>query len=68
MSSLKRIPAVGAAALLGFAALAIGAPPPSVRIIAPAEATTASKLGDLSAFRTIVEYVGDLPHAAVGSH
>jgi hypothetical protein len=54
MSSLKRIPAVGAAALLGLAALAVGAPPPSARIIAPAEATAASKLGDLSAFRTIV--------------
>jgi hypothetical protein len=54
MSSLKRIPAVGAAALLGFAALAVGAPRLSARIIAPAEAAAASKLGDLSAFRTIV--------------
>jgi hypothetical protein len=54
MSSLKRIPAVGAAALLGFAALAVGAPPPSIRIVAPAEAAAASKLGDLSTFRTII--------------
>jgi hypothetical protein len=54
MSSLKPISAVGALALLGFAALAIGAPPPSGWIVAPAEAAAASKLGDLSAFRTIV--------------
>ena len=54
MSSLKPISAVGALALLGFATLAIGAPQPSVRIVAPAEAAAASKLGDLSAFRTIV--------------
>jgi hypothetical protein len=54
MSSLKLIPAVGAAALLGFAALTIGAPPPSIRIVAPAEAAAASKLGDLSTFRTII--------------
>jgi hypothetical protein len=32
----------------------MGAPQPSVRIVAPAEAAAASKLGDLSAFRTIV--------------
>jgi hypothetical protein len=54
MSSLRPISAVGALALLGLAALPIGAPPLSVRIVAPAEAATASKLGDLSAFRTIV--------------
>jgi hypothetical protein len=54
MSSLKPIPTVGALALLGLAALAVGAPPPSVRIVAAAEAAAASKLGDLSAFRTIV--------------
>ena len=54
MSSLKPIPAVGALALLGLAALAIGAPRPAVRIVAPAAAATASKLGELSAFRTIV--------------
>jgi hypothetical protein len=52
MSSLKPILAVGALALLGLAAPAIGAPP-SVRIVTPAEAA-ASNLGDLSAFRTIV--------------
>ena len=54
MSSLKPILAAGALALLGFAALAIWAPPPWVRIVAAAEAATASKLGDLSAFRIIV--------------
>ena len=54
MSSLKPISVVGTLALLGFATLTIGAPPPSVRIVASAEAAAASKLGDLSAFRTIV--------------
>jgi hypothetical protein len=54
MSSLKLISAVGALAFLGLAALAVGAPSPSVRIVASAEAAAASKLGDLSAFRTIV--------------
>jgi hypothetical protein len=54
MSSLKPISVVGTLALLGFATLAIGAPPPSVWIVAAAEAAAASKLGDLSAFRTIV--------------
>lgn len=54
MISLKPIPAVGALAFFGLAALAMGAPPPSVRIVAAAEAATASKLGDLAAFRTIV--------------
>ena len=54
MSSLKPISVVGTLALLGFATLAIGAPQPSVRIVAPAEAAAASKLRDLSAFRTIV--------------
>jgi hypothetical protein len=54
MSSLKPIPAIGALALLGLGALAVVGPPPSVRIVAPAEAAAASKLGDLSAFRTIV--------------
>jgi hypothetical protein len=54
MNSLKPIPAVGALALLGLAALAIGGSPPSVRSVAQAEAAAPSKLGDLSAFRTIV--------------
>ena len=53
MSSLKPISVVGTLALLGFATLTIGAPPPSVGIVA-AEAAATSKLGDLSAFRTIV--------------
>ena len=54
MSHLKLVPAVGALALVGLAALPIGAPAPLVRIITPAEAAAASKLGDLSPFRTIV--------------
>src|SRR5438270_14061183 len=54
MSNLKLIPAVGALALVGLAALPIGAPPPLVRIITPAEAAAASKLGDRSPFRTSI--------------
>jgi hypothetical protein len=54
MTSLKPISAVGALALLGLATLAIGAPAPSVRIVASAAPAAASKLGDLSQFRTIV--------------
>jgi hypothetical protein len=54
MRNLKLVPAAGALALLGLAALAIGALPPSVRIVTAAEAAAASKLGDLSPFRTIV--------------
>ena len=55
MSSLKPMPAVGALALLGLAALAVAAPLPSVRILATADAAAAaSKLGDLSQFRSIV--------------
>jgi hypothetical protein len=54
MSRGKPIRAVGALALLGVAALSIGAPAPTVRIVASAEAAAASKLGDLSAFRSIV--------------
>jgi hypothetical protein len=53
MSSLKLVPTIGALALFGLAVLAAGRHPPSVRIVASAEAAT-SKLGDLSAFRTIV--------------
>jgi hypothetical protein len=54
MRNLKLVPAAGAFALLGLAALPIGALPPSVRIVTAAEAAAASKLGDLSPFRTIV--------------
>jgi ABC-type transporter Mla subunit MlaD len=54
MSNLRFIPAVGALALVGLAALPIGAPPPSVRIGTPAEAAAAARLGDLSPFRTII--------------
>jgi hypothetical protein len=43
-----------ALALVGLAALVTEALPASVRIIALAEAVTASKLGDLSSFRAIV--------------
>jgi hypothetical protein len=52
MSSLKPIPAVVALALFGLAATAAAAP--AVRIVPSAETAAASKLGDLSAFRTIV--------------
>jgi hypothetical protein len=54
MRNLKLVPAAGALALLGLASLSIGALPPSVRIVTAAEAAAASKLGDLSPFRTIV--------------
>jgi hypothetical protein len=54
MTSQKPISAVGALALFGLAALAVMGPPLPVRIVAAAEATAASKLGDLSAFRIIV--------------
>jgi hypothetical protein len=54
MSSLKPISAVGALGLLCLAALSIGVPGPTVGIVASAEAAAASKLGDLSAFRSIV--------------
>ena len=54
MSSLKPISAVGALGLLGLAALSIGVPGSTAGIVASAEAAAASKLGDLSAFRSIV--------------
>jgi hypothetical protein len=54
MSNLKSVGIAGAFALLGVAAIAAAALSPAVRIVAPAEAATASKLGDLSPFRTIV--------------
>ena len=54
MSSLKPIPVIGVLALFGLAALATGAAAPAVRIVPSAETAAASKLGDLSAFRTIV--------------
>jgi hypothetical protein len=54
MSSLKRVSIMVPLALFGLAALATEAPPPSVRIIASAEAAAASKLGDLSPFRAVV--------------
>jgi hypothetical protein len=54
MGSLKPLPTVGALALVGLAALSIGVPGPTVGIVASAEAAAASKLVDLSAFRSIV--------------
>jgi hypothetical protein len=54
MSSLKPIPVIGVLALFGLAALTTGAAAPAVRIVPSAETAAASKLGDLSAFRTIV--------------
>ena len=54
MSSVKPVPIMVALALVGLAALVTEALPASVRIIALAEAVTASKLGDLSSFRAIV--------------
>ena len=69
MSSLKSVGVVGVFALLGVAAVAPATLSPTVRIIAPAEAATASKLGNLAPFRTIVVDTaglvdnGDLPAA-----
>ncbi len=54
MSNLKLAPIIVPLSLLGLAALATEALPPSVRIIASAEAANASKLGDLSSFRAVV--------------
>jgi hypothetical protein len=54
MSRLKPILIAGASAVFGFAALATEAPLPSVQIAASAQAATASRLGDLTAFRAIV--------------
>jgi hypothetical protein len=54
MNSLKSVGIVGVVALFGVAAVAPATPLPTVRIIAPAEAAAASKLGDLAPFRAIV--------------
>ena len=54
MSSVKSVGIAGVFALFGVAAVAAAALSPAVRIVASAEAATASKLGDLSSFRTIV--------------
>jgi hypothetical protein len=54
MSILKLVPIMVPLALSGSAALVTEALPPSVRIIASAEAATPSMLGDLSPFRAIV--------------
>ena len=54
MSSLKLDRVMFALALCAVAALDTEALPPSVRIVASAAAAMQSKLGDLSAFRTII--------------
>jgi hypothetical protein len=53
MTRLKLVSAIGTLALVGIAALATGLHTPSAPLVGSAEAAT-SKLGDLSAFRTIV--------------
>ena len=54
MSSLKFVPIIVALALFGTAAFVTAALPAAGRLVAAAEAATASKLGDLSSFRAIV--------------
>jgi hypothetical protein len=54
MRNLKLVPIIVSLTLFGTAAVVTQALPPSVQLIASAEAATSSKLGDLSSFRAIV--------------
>jgi hypothetical protein len=54
MKKLSLVKAVAVLSVLGISSIGVGALSPSDQIIARAEAATASKLGDLSSFRSIV--------------
>jgi hypothetical protein len=54
MKKLSLAQAIALLPALAIASVAIGALLPSAQLAAPAEAATASKLGDLTSFRTIV--------------
>jgi hypothetical protein len=54
MSNVKLVPIIVSLTLFGTAAVVTETLPPSVQLIASAEAATSSKLGDLSSFRAIV--------------
>jgi hypothetical protein len=54
MGNRKLVPIIVLLALFGAGAVLTEPVPPSVQLIASADAATASKLGDLSSFRAIV--------------